>query len=234
MAAASRRSNPGNAVLDDVEYARRACRLSALPEQRALSDTGCVQPLPNSSPGKRTGILPTRSPPATSSSATASISAHWRRCRRRCRRSSRRFPALRKAYFVKAGEADAGARLLRPGLHCRRLPAVAQEDSSQILRRIEETVQFANGTMIIGVEGENSALGLRFRWMCGSRIDRSADGGRAMNLGRNWVVTDFRSNSDRISSRRLRSAPVFALRHSWSSYRSRACRSPAWKDADRR
>ena len=46
-----------------------------------------------------------------------------------------------------------------------------KKDSSQVvLRRIQESVQFPGETMILRVEGKNSAFGRKFRWMRRSRI----------------------------------------------------------------
>src|SRR5262249_55728406 len=81
-------------------------------------------------------------------------------------------PGLRKAYFVK-----------KRVMHMPERPRYVlgftlggwlpwgKKDSSQVaLRRIQESVQFPGETMILSVEGNNSAFRRKFRWMRGSRI----------------------------------------------------------------
>jgi hypothetical protein len=81
-------------------------------------------------------------------------------------------PGLGKVYFVK--------KLVRhmPERACYvlgfsldgGLPSGKEDGSQAVLRRIQESVQFPGETMIVSVEGENSAFGRKFRWMRGSRI----------------------------------------------------------------
>jgi hypothetical protein len=81
-------------------------------------------------------------------------------------------PGLSKAYFVKKQMRHMPERACYVlGFTLGGWLPWGKKDSSQVvLRRIQETVQFPGETMILSVEGENSALGRKFRWMRGSRI----------------------------------------------------------------
>ena len=50
------------------------------------------------------------------------------------------------------------------------LPWGKTDGSQAALRRIQQSVQFPGETMILSVEGGNSAFRRKFRWMRGSRI----------------------------------------------------------------
>jgi len=81
-------------------------------------------------------------------------------------------PDLRKAYFVKKRLQHMPERACYVlGFSLGGWLPWGKKDSSQVvLRRIQETVQFPGETMILSVEGKNSAFGRKFRWMRGSRI----------------------------------------------------------------
>jgi Zn-dependent protease with chaperone function len=81
-------------------------------------------------------------------------------------------PDLRKAYFVKKRLRYMPERAYYVlGFSLGGWLPWGKKDSSQVvLRRIQETVQFPGETMILSVEGKNSAFDRKFRWMRGSRI----------------------------------------------------------------
>jgi Zn-dependent protease with chaperone function len=79
---------------------------------------------------------------------------------------------LRKAYFVKKRVRHMPERACYIlGFTLGGWLPWRKKDSSQVvLRRIQESVQFPGETMILSVQGGNSAFGRKFRWMHGSRI----------------------------------------------------------------
>ena len=81
-------------------------------------------------------------------------------------------PGLRKAYFVKKRVRHMPERACYIlGFTLGGWLPWRKKDSFQVvLRRIQESVQFPGETMILSVQGGNSAFGRKFRWMHGSRI----------------------------------------------------------------
>ena len=81
-------------------------------------------------------------------------------------------PGLRKAYFVMKRVKHMPERACYVlGFTLGGWLPWGKKDSSQVvLRRIQESVQFPGETMILRVEGKNSAFGRKFRWMRRSRI----------------------------------------------------------------
>jgi Zn-dependent protease with chaperone function len=81
-------------------------------------------------------------------------------------------PGLRKVYFVKKRVRNMPERACYVlGFALDGWLPWGKKDSSQaVLRRIQESVQFPGETMILSVEGKNSAFGRKFRWMRGSRL----------------------------------------------------------------
>jgi Zn-dependent protease with chaperone function len=79
---------------------------------------------------------------------------------------------LRKAYFVKKRVRHMPERAcyILGFTRGRRLPWRKRDSSQVVLRRIQESVQFPGETMILSVQGGNSAFRRKFRWMRGSRI----------------------------------------------------------------
>jgi Zn-dependent protease with chaperone function len=81
-------------------------------------------------------------------------------------------PGLGKAYFVKKRVRHMPERPFYVlGFTLDGWLPWGKNDSSQVvLRRIQESVQFPGDTMILSVEGKNSAFRRKFRWTHGSRI----------------------------------------------------------------
>lgn len=79
---------------------------------------------------------------------------------------------LRKVYFVKKRVSHMPERAFYVmGFTIEGWLPWGKQDNAQLMaRRIRESVQFPGETMIISVEGGNSAFGRKFRWMRGSRI----------------------------------------------------------------
>ena len=81
-------------------------------------------------------------------------------------------PGLRKVYLVKKRVSHMPERAFYVlGFTIGGwLPWGKQDNSQLVARRILESVQFPHETMILCVEGKNSAFGRKFRWMRGSRL----------------------------------------------------------------
>jgi hypothetical protein len=81
-------------------------------------------------------------------------------------------PGLRKVYFVKKRVRHMPEHACYVlGFTLGGWPRWGKKDNSQlVLRRMQESVQFPGQTMILSVDGENSAFGRKFRWMRGARI----------------------------------------------------------------